>query len=126
MALIALGWPRKKWFAERLDLLIDRPMTLSMKRSTKATSRASYAQQSPRAAPLCIEKIREQGKHVRFSSQVSELVSKSRRVSILKLYDKKWEVYRRRCRRRVVSVSNHTLAKVAEFLVFLFRRDYLQ
>ena len=55
-----------------------------------------------------------------FSSDVAEHVSKARRVSTVKVYDAKWQIFRRWADQRKIDPIQATPQIVADFLTFLF------
>ena len=55
-----------------------------------------------------------------FSSDVAEHVSKARRVSTVKVYDAKWQIFRRWADQRKIDPIQASPQIVADFLTFLF------
>ena len=55
-----------------------------------------------------------------FSSDVAKHVSKARRVSTVKVYDAKWQIFRRWADKRKIDPIQATPQIVADFLTFLF------
>ena len=74
---------------------------------------------SPQAAPSCLETLRRFTRAAGFSSAVASQASLSRRPSLRKAYQLKWQVYRAWCYSHGHSVSRPSLSKVADFLCWL-------
>ena len=56
----------------------------------------------------------------KFSKNIADFVSRSRRTSTQKVYDAKWVVYNRWCHRRKVNPVLAPLTVIANFLIYLF------
>ena len=74
---------------------------------------------SPQASPSCLETLRRFTRAAGFSSSVASQASLSRRPSLRKAYQLKWQVYRAWCHSHGHSVSRPSLSKVADFLCWL-------
>ena len=74
---------------------------------------------SPQVSPSCLETLRRFTRAAGFSSSVASQASLSRRPSLRKAYQLKWQVYRAWCHSHGHSVSRPSLAKVADFLCWL-------
>ena len=62
----------------------------------------------------------------KFSQNVEDFVSKSRRISTQKAYDAKWVVYSNWCHRKKVSPVLAPLTVIADFLIYLFSEKKYQ
>ena len=74
---------------------------------------------SPQATSSCLETLRRFTRAAGFSSSVASQDSLSRRPSLRKAYQLKWQVYRSWCHSHGHSVSRPSLSKVANFLCWL-------
>ena len=79
----------------------------------------SFSHQPPRAAANCLENIQRTAKAIGLSSGVARQLAYCRRKSTHMNYQYKWVVYRSWCRNKGHSISRPTIAKVADFLLFL-------
>ena len=74
---------------------------------------------SPQASPSCLETLRHFTRAAGFSSTVASQASLARRPFSRKVYQLKWQVYRFWCHSHGHSVSQPSLAKVADFHYWL-------
>ena len=79
----------------------------------------------PQAAASCLETLRRFTRAAGFSSSVASQASLSRRPSLRKAYQLKWQVYSMWCHSHGHSVSRPSLAKVADFLCWLRSSKHL-
>ena len=79
------------------------------------------SQQSVKASSSCVETIKRFARAAGFSAEVARRLTKSRRSSSLRVYQSKWSLYRRWCWDKGHSVSNPSIPKVADFLLWLWR-----
>ena len=70
--------------------------------------------------------IKQSVRDRKFSQNVAEFVSKSRRTSTQKVFDAKWIVYTRWCHRRKVNPVSAPLTVIADFLIYLFSEKKYQ
>ena len=70
----------------------------------------------------CLETIRRFARHEGFSRQVARQLGLARRQSTRRLYQHRWTVFREWCRKRGHSISRPSIPKVADFLLFLFKK----
>ena len=93
------------------------------------SSQTAPLSQVPSGAPVtsasCLETVRRFSRHEGFSRKVCDQLAFARRPSTINIYQSKWNVYRKWCRKSGHSVSNPTLPKVADFLLFLFMDKHL-
>ena len=102
--------------------------TLSVANEERSTQTAPFSPLShgaPIASASCLETVWRFSRHEGFSRGVANQLTFSRRPSTQAVYQAKWNVYRRWCERHERSISNPTLPKVADFLLFLFNRKHL-
>ena len=75
---------------------------------------------SPSAQASCLETLQRFARAAGFSSAVAEQSSLARRPSSRAVYQRRWSVYRSWCHETGHSISRPTLAKVADFLYWLW------
>ena len=80
---------------------------------------------SPKASASCLETLRRFTRAAGFSSTVAAQASLSRRPSLRKAYQLKWQVYRQWCHSHGHSSSNPSLAKTADFLCWVHSSKHL-
>ena len=86
----------------------------------KATTHKEVSPKVIHASASCVETLERFARASGFSSRVARRLSHCRRRSSLASYQSKWLVYRRWCWDKGHSVSNPTIPKISEFLLFLW------
>ena len=121
IALIAPFWPQREWFPDLLELLLEPPLPLPERwvGPSEAASRPSVPSEARRASSSCLETIRRFARASGFSSQVARRLGSARRSSSVANYQSKWSTYCRWCWEKGHSVSNPSVAKVANYLLWL-------
>ena len=104
------------WLPDLLDLLVEVPVFLPLR---KHRLTASFALEPPRAAVNCVEATQQAAQHPGMTSVVAEQLALCRRKSTSCIYQAKWGVYRSWCRSKGHSISRPSIAKVADFLLYL-------
>ena len=94
-------------------------------KSAQTTALPSISPKPPRASVMCVEAIQQSARHVGLSKEVAKQIAFSRRKSTRVNYQAKWIVYRGWCRAKGHSVSNPSIPKVADFLLYLRRVKHL-
>ena len=64
--------------------------------------------------------VKQSIRNRKFSQNVADFVSKSRRKSTQKVYDAKWTIFSNWCRRKKVNPVSAPITIIADFLIFLF------
>ena len=95
------------------------PSVTRTERSSQTAPLPSLSSGAPYAKPSCLETIQRFAKHEGFSSRVVRQISFARRRSTNVVYQAKWDVFRCWCKKEGHSVSNPSLPKLADFLLFL-------
>ena len=85
-----------------------------------ATSRLLVSSTSIRASTSCVETIRRFARASGLSARMARRLGSSRRASSIASYQCKWSLYRRWCWEKGHSVSNLSVAKVADYLLWLW------
>ena len=101
-------------------------------------SSSSYENRPPEAAPFqqapsepprlradCLESLKLSAKHIGLSSAVAEQLALCRRKSTRINYQAKWASYRTWCRAKGHSISRPSIAKIADYLLFLRKKKFL-
>ena len=70
--------------------------------------------------------IKQSIRDKKFSQNIADFVSKSRRTSTQKVYDSKWVIYSNWCRRKKVNLVSAPLTVIADFLIYLFSEKKYQ
>ena len=102
--------------------------TSSATTERRFTPTASFPQVpsgSPIASTSCLETVRQFSRHEEFSREVARQLMSARKGSTCKVYQSKWLVYRSWCSVHGHSISNPSLPKIADFLLFLFQDKHL-
>ena len=101
------------------------PSVARTERSSQTAPLPSVPSGAPFASTSCLETIQRFARHEGFSRRVAEQISFARRRSTRLVYQAKWDKYRKWCRDKGCSISRPTIAKVADFLLFLFEDLHL-
>ena len=124
LTLVAPLWPQKEWYP---DLLFSgstcRPTFTT--RSAQTAPCPSSAPEPPHTTASCVESVERFARHLGLSHRVTRQLASCRRPSSRKLYQHRWEVYRRWCTDRGHSVSSPSIAKITDFLLFLRKKRHL-
>ena len=97
----------------------------TQERSTQAAPLPPVPSGAAVARASCLETIRGYAREAGFSRAVARHITFARRSSTNLVYQRKWDVYRRWCREHGRSVSNPTIPKIADFLLYLHRSKRL-
>ena len=100
-----------------------RPSTES--RSAQTAPCTSSSPEPPHAAASCMETVQRFARHLGLSRGIARQLSVCHRSSSCRLYQHRWECYRRWCSDRGHSVSNPSVTKIADFLLFLHTEKHL-
>ena len=87
--------------------------------STQTATLPSLPPEPPRASADCVTSVERSARHFRFSKVVASQLAHCFRRSTSVNYQVKWSVYRSWCCRHGHSVSRPTVAKLADFLLYL-------
>ena len=90
-------------------------------RSTQATQFSSSAPEPRNASFSCVETVKQFARHLGFSRQLALC----RRESSCSLYQHRWACYHLWCSDTSRSVSNPSISKLADFLLFLWKEKHL-
>ena len=99
----------------------DPPLPATKEGSFQTAPLPSLPPEPVRASADCISYLRRSARQAGFSDAVAGQLAHCRRRSTRVNYQAKWVVYRSWCHRHGHSVSRPTVAKVADFLLFLRR-----
>ena len=94
-------------------------------RPTQTAPLSSPAPEPPCAEPPYVASIQQFASHLGLSRRVADQLSLCQRQSSRHLYQHRWECYRSWCASRGHSVSNPTVPKIADFLLFLRAKKHL-
>ena len=97
----------------------DPPLPAMKEGSSQAATLSSLLPESVRASADCLSYIRRSVRQAGFSDAVASQLTHCRRRSTRVNYQAKWVVYRSWCHCHGHSVSRPTVAKVADFLLYL-------
>ena len=89
--------------------------------SSQTAPLPSLSPEPPRASADCLAYLQRSARHSGFSSAVARQLTLCRRRSTRLNYQAKWAAYRAWCHRHGHSVSRPSVAKVADFLLYLRR-----
>ena len=114
--------------------MVPRPSGVSVGTSTSSSyqegsvASTAFSQISSKpchAKPSCLETVERFARAAGFSSKVARQLARSRRRSSLDSYQAKWSIYRKWCISKGHSLSNPSVPKTADFLLWLFQEKSL-
>ena len=120
LTLIAPFWPQRDWFPDLLELLSDVPVTVRSKRS-KTAPLPPVPPKPAYASADCMATIKRFAIQAGFSPAVAGQLIFSRRLSTRLNYQARWSTYRKWCKDFRHRSSSPSIAKIADFLTFMFR-----
>ena len=120
IVLIAPFWPQQQWFSELLLLLVSAPIRLPLIPRLLTQSKGRFVHQN--LPILDLQSIRDK----KFSQNVADFVSRSRRASTQKVYDAKWTIFSNWCHTKKVNPISAPITVIADFLIFLFSEKKCQ
>ena len=98
LTIMAPYWPRRPWFPELLELVVDDPLALPLDRvSVEPASCSSTASGSVKAGSSCLETIQRFIRSRGFSRHVAKQAALDRRPSSSAGYQAKWSIYWQWC-----------------------------
>ena len=115
-------WPQHPWFSDLLEHAAGDSLLPATKEGSSQTAAFPPLPPEPvRASADCLSYLRRSTRQAGFSEAVASQLTHCRRRSTRFNYQAKWVVYRSWCHRHGHSVSRPTVAKVADFLLYLRR-----
>lgn len=96
------------------------PKTATTKARPSVPKRSSASSKSRHSSSSRLAVIRKALRKKRFSERATSLIAQARRASTTKVYDSRWNIFSRWCRRRDVDPLNPSVRRIADFLVYLF------
>ena len=91
------------------------------------TSKRKVSTSNPSSSePSRLGVIKQSVRDKKFSQNVADFVSKSRRTSTQKVYDAKWTTYTCWCHRKKVNPVSAPFTVIADFLIYLFSEKKYQ
>ena len=126
IVLIAPFWPQQQWFSELL-LLVSAPIRLPLIPKLLTQSKGRFVHQNLPLFDLhAWELSNNQSEIKKFSQDVADFVSRSRRTSTQKVYDAKWSIFSNWCHTKKVNLILAPVTVIADFLIFLFMEKKCQ
>ena len=127
IVLIAPLWPQCPVVLRGFTITCVSPRLSSAVSNTTDTSKRKVSTSKPPITlPSCLGVIKQSIRDKKFSQNVADFVSKSRRTSTQKVYDAKWTVYSNWCHRKKVNLVSAPLTVKADFLIYLFSEKKYQ
>ena len=127
IVLIAPLWPQWPWFSELLQLLVSAPIRLPLFPTLLTQSKGKFSTSKPHITQTSrMGVIKQSIRDKKFSKDVANFVSRSRRKSTQKVYDAKWVVYSNWCHRRKIGPVSVPLTAITHFLIYLFSEKKYQ
>ena len=120
LTLIAPLWPQRPWFPELLELLILPPLPLPSRWDLLRQPHVRRLHQNLSVLRLHAWRLRRFARASGFSRSVARRLGQARRQSSVANYQSKWLTYRRWCTDKGHSVSQPSVSKVADYLVWLW------
>ena len=102
----------------------DSPATNS--KTTNSIQRKICPSKPPNSWPSCLGVIKQSIRDKKFSQNVADFVSRSRRASTQKVYDAKWTIFSNWCHTKKVNPISAPITVIADFLIFLFSEKKCQ
>ena len=91
----------------------------ALSKTTDTSKRKVSTSKSPVTRPSHLGVIKQSIRDKKFSQNVADFVSKSRRTSTQKIYDAKWIIYSNWYHRKKVNPVSAPLTVIANFLIYL-------
>ena len=127
IVLIAPFWPQQQWFSELLLLLVSAPIRLPLiPRLPTQSKRKICTSKPPNSRPSRLGVIKQSIRDKKFSQNVADFVSRSRRASTQKVYNAKWTIFSNWCHTKKVNPISAPITVIADFLIFLFSEKKCQ
>ena len=102
----------------------DSPATNS--KTTDSIQRKICTSKPPNSRPSRLGVIKQSIRDKKFSQNVADFVSRSRRASTQKVYDAKWIIFSNWCHTKKVNPISAPITVIADFLIFLFSEKKCQ
>ena len=123
MTLIAPFWPQREWFPGLLELLSDVPITLSSRKDLLRQPHFHCFHQNLPMLQLTAWRLSSDSPvRPASSSTVAGQLVFCRRQSTRLNYQARWGTYRKWCRDFGHRSSSPSIAKIADFLTYMFKR----
>ena len=96
------------------------------KTTTDSIQRKICTSKPPNSRPSRLGVIKQSIRDKKFSQNVADFVSRSRRASTQKVYDAKWTIFSNWCHTKKVNPISAPITVIADFLIFLFSEKKCQ
>ncbi|XP_064115143.1 uncharacterized protein LOC135221257 [Macrobrachium nipponense] len=93
--------------------------TARRSRFTQTTSLRQVSQEHPCSGSDCVQTIERLVRARGFSREAAKAVARARKSSTIKVYQSKWETFRKWCKKQKVSSSSTSVTQIADFLLYL-------
>ena len=95
-------------------------------KTTDSIQRKICTSKPPNSRPSRLGVIKQSIRDKKFSQNVADFVSRSRRASTQKVYDAKWTIFSNWCHTKKVNPISAPITFIADFLIFLFSEKICQ
>ena len=95
-------------------------------KTTDSIQRKICTSKPPNSRPSRLGVIKQSIRDKKFSQNVADFVSRSRRASTQKVYDAKWTIFSNWCHTKKVNPISAPITDIADFLIFLFSEKKCQ
>ena len=95
-------------------------------KTTDSIQRKICTSKPPNSRPTRLGVIKQSIRDKKFSQNVADFVSRSRRASTQKVYDAKWTIFSNWCHTKKVNLISAPITVIADFLIFLFSEKKCQ
>ena len=95
-------------------------------KTTDSIQRKISTSKPPNSRPSRLGVIKQSIRDKKFSQNVADFVSRSRRASTQKVYDAKWTIFSNWCHTKKVNPISAPITVIADFLIFLFSEKKCQ
>ena len=111
---------QQQWFSELLLLLVSAPIRLPLIPRLLTQSKGRFIHQNLPVLDLHAWELSNNQSDKKFSQNVADFVSISRRTSTQKVCDAKWTIFSNWCHTKKVNPISAPITVIADFLIFLF------
>ena len=95
-------------------------------KTTDSIQRKICTSKPPNSRPSRLGVIKQSIRDKKFSQNVADFVSRSRRASTQKVYDAKWTIFSNWCHTKKVNPISAPITVIADFIIFLFSEKKCQ
>ena len=107
-------------------LCVSPDPSATISKTSDSVQRKIRSSKPPISRPSRLGVIKESIRDKKFSENIADFVSRSRRSSTQKVYDVKWSIFSNWCRTKKVNKVSAPITVITDFLIFLFSEKKYQ